>query len=168
MGKLKIMEASAENIPDIQKIAEVAFPHAFESTLSPDQISYMMTMMYSTEALKQQFQNKHRFFLAKMDGQFVGYCSIEHHYMQSSSTKIHKAYILPVVQKHGIGRSFFDVASAQAIEVGDLSISLNVNKYNENAMAFYAKYGMKNVKAEVIEIGKGFVMDDYVFLKKLS
>jgi ribosomal protein S18 acetylase RimI-like enzyme len=40
-------------------------------------------------------------------------------------------------------------------------IYLNVNKYN-SAKFFYEKLGFTNVKEEVIDIGNGYVMDDYV------
>jgi ribosomal protein S18 acetylase RimI-like enzyme len=40
-------------------------------------------------------------------------------------------------------------------------IFLNVNKNNE-ARFFYEKLGFSLVKEEVIAIGQGYVMDDYV------
>jgi ribosomal protein S18 acetylase RimI-like enzyme len=43
---------------------------------------------------------------------------------------------------------------------------LNVNKYN-SAIQFYHKIGFEIAKEEVIDIGNGFVMDDYVMEKQL-
>ena len=42
------------------------------------------------------------------------------------------------------------------------SIELNVNKNNETT-GIYEKLGFKRIRSEVIDIGKGFVMDDYVY-----
>ena len=49
----------------------------------------------------------------------------------------------------------------KAIENNQKAIFLNVNKYN-NAIHFYTKLGFTKVKDEVIDIGNGYVMDDYV------
>ena len=61
----------------------------------------------------------------------------------------------------------FDKAIEQAKGVNSSDLFLNVNKYNEKAIAFYNKNGFEIVKEEVIDIGNGFVMDDYEFEKKL-
>ena len=49
----------------------------------------------------------------------------------------------------------------KAIENNQKAIFLNVNKYN-NAINFYTKLGFVKVKDKVIDIGNGYVMDDYV------
>ena len=51
---ITIKEASAEHIINIQALAKVAWPVAFAEILSPKQIGYMMEMMYSDEALREQ------------------------------------------------------------------------------------------------------------------
>jgi hypothetical protein len=45
---------------------------------------------------------------------------------------------------------------------------LNVNKYNQRAIAVYQKKGFVQVAAEVVPIGGGYVMDDYVMEKLLT
>ena len=167
MTDLKIFEASPDNIVDIQKIAEETWPVTFVSILSSEQIRYMMNWMYSSASLTEQFSTDNRYFLARSGGKYLGFMSIENNYQQSARTKIHKAYILPSAQRKGIGAAMFDIAISEAIKSGDEAICLNVNKNNKQAIAFYEKYGMKNIKAEVIDIGNGFVMDDYVFEKKV-
>lgn len=165
---LQLLEATEDNILDIQKVSNVAWPHTFAQILSEDQIHYMMSWMYSVESLKSQFHERHRFFLAKYNHEIVGYMSIEHNSVGAQRTKIHKAYILPSFQGLGIGHTFFDKASAEAILKGDSAIYLNVNKQNVNAIAFYQKYGMCKILSEINDIGRGFVMDDFVFEKKLQ
>jgi len=167
MGDLRIFEASTGNIINIQSIAKETWPKTFESILSPEQIRYMMNWMYSTASLTEQFSISNRYFLAESEGKFLGFMSIENNCQQSGRTKIHKAYIVPSAQRKGIGHAFFDVAASEAIKSGDKAIYLNVNKSNQQAIAFYEKYGLKNIKSEVIDIGNGFVMDDYVFEKSI-
>lgn len=161
---LFVKAATVKNISDIQNVASIAWPHAFKNILSPEQIRYMMQWMYSDESLREQMeQKKHRYFLAKETDAFVGYMSIEHNCEQKNKTKIHKIYILPDQQNKGIGKLLLDKAIEEAKEQNDTAIYLNVNKYNENAITFYKKNGFFLAKEEVIDIGGGFVMDDYVF-----
>ena len=165
---ITIKEASAEHIIYIQAVAKVAWPVAFAEILSAEQIGYMMEMMYSYEALREQMETKgHRFFIAMEGDEPVGYMSIEHNCEDSGRTKIHKAYILPERQRVGIGGRLFDRACEEARIKGDGAVYLNVNKYNKSAIAFYNKGGFDLIKEEVIDIGNGYVMDDYVFEKKL-
>ena len=76
-------------------------------------------------------------------------------------TKIHKLYLLPVVQGRGIGRALIDTVRAIAESHGHDTLTLNVNKYNE-AVHFYEAYGFRISGTEVIDIGGGYVMDDFV------
>ena len=87
--------------------------------------------------------------------------SFEHNHKNENTTKIHKIYVLPETQGTGLGRQFFELVKDKAIENNQEAIFLNVNKYN-NAIHFYTKLGFTKVKDEVIDIGNGYVMDDYV------
>jgi ribosomal protein S18 acetylase RimI-like enzyme len=69
--------------------------------------------------------------------------------------------VLPETQGTGLGRQFFELVKEKAIENNQKAIFLNVNKQN-HAIHFYTKLGFTKVKDEVIDIGEGYVMDDYV------
>ncbi len=165
---ITITEATVADIATIQQVADEAWPVAFQEILSPHQIAYMMEMMYSYESLQAQLAQEHRFFIARRDNSAVAYMSIEHNCEASGRTKIHKAYILPYIQRQGVGGLLFARAYEEARINGDSAIYLNVNKENERAIAFYYKEGFELIKQEVIDIGSGFVMDDFVFEKKLQ
>ncbi len=161
---IQIVPATARHIKAIQEVSALAWPEAFKDILSASQIAYMMEWMYSDASLREQMKEKnHRYFLATSDDENVGYMSIEHNCENKGKTKIHKLYILPGQQKKGIGRLFIDFAGAKAREAGDTAVYLNVNKYNGNAIAFYKRTGFFLAKEEVIDIGNGFIMDDFVF-----
>lgn len=167
-GVMKISIINQSNIGEIQKVASKAWPEAFKDILSEDQIIYMMEMMYSNNALNEQINvMEHRYFIVHNNDIPVAYMSIEHNSSGTGKTKIHKAYILPEHQRMGIGKLLFERAFEEAKTRGDMAVYLNVNKYNERAIAFYNKMGFVLVKEEVIDIGNGFVMDDYVFEKNL-
>lgn len=167
--ELNIRQATIDDIPIIQQVAWNTWPHTFSEILSPAQIEYMLEMMYSDKALNEQLEKENlHYFLAQNNNHYIGYLSVEHNCENSGKTKIHKAYILPDRQRMGLGRKFFDFAFKQAAIYGDTAIYLNVQKHNHKAIAFYEKYGMKNVKSLVNDIGNGFVMDDFIFEKVIS
>lgn len=56
--KVKICEASIQQINIIQDIALRTWPTAFKDILSAEQIKYMLEWMYSTEKLKLQIQQQ--------------------------------------------------------------------------------------------------------------
>ena len=160
---MKLIEATISDIPAIQAISDVAWPHTFRELLSPEQIAYMMDMMYSTQSLTRQMtEDNHHYLLAQDAEEYVGYLSYENNYKNSGLTKVHKIYIHPDAQGKGIGRFFIENASQIAKEKNDKALSLNVNKYNDRAIAFYRKMGFEIHHSEENDIGNGFIMDDYV------
>ena len=52
--------------------------------------------------------------------------------------------------------------------LGANRLVLNVNKRNEKAIRAYRRNGFTIVESEKIDIGNGFVMDDYVMAKELA
>lgn len=159
-----IQKANIENIEDIQQIAKRSWPIAFADILPPQQIEYMMEMMYSTAALKRQIEElNHKFYIATVDNKKVGYISVEHNCDGGSRTKIHKLYLLPEYQKMGVGYAMYLCAARETKKQGNKTLCLNVNKYNHRAIDFYKRAGFELMKEEVIDIGNGYVMDDYVF-----
>ena len=168
---IEITKAHKQHIPTIRELADQLWPVAFTSILSEQQIDYMMEMMYSPASLAQQMDAGHQYAivsLAKPNIQNIRYVSYEIDYHQSDKTKIHKLYISPHHQRHGVGKAMIDYVAKQALEANNNSLFLNVNKYNSQAINFYRKHHFVLVKEEAIDIGDGFIMDDYVFELSLN
>ena len=55
----------------------------------------------------------------------------------------------------------------KAVEMHLKSISLTVNKNNTAAIKAYEKMGFANIESIVINIGGGYVMDDFKMIKSL-
>jgi diamine N-acetyltransferase len=166
---IEIVKASVTDLLHVRTIALETWPKTFSNILTSDQISYMLDWMYDTEALKSQVKEKqHVFLLAKENGKYLGFCSYELHSKEGTKTKIHKIYILPETQGKGIGKKLLYAVRQIAEENGDTHLFLNVNKYNQAAIDFYAHIGFYESYREVIDIGNGFVMDDVVMEFKLD
>jgi ribosomal protein S18 acetylase RimI-like enzyme len=163
---MKIVPVSQEHLPTIQKISNEVWPKTFKDILSPDQIKYMMEMMYSTGSLEEQMRNNHQYLLAKDDEGYLGFLSYELNYKGKPWTKVHKIYVLTSAQGKGVGRILIDEAAKIGRDNGNKELSLNVNRYNK-AIKFYEKMGFEIVDKEDIDIGNGFLMEDYIMNKKL-
>lgn len=164
---MQIVEATTDHIYNIQVLSNVIWPVAFSNILSQEQIVYMMDMMYSTSSLEKQIKElNHHYLLAEEDGEYLGYLSYELNYKGMPITKIHKIYVLPSLQGKGVGRFFINAVSEIAIKNNNTLLSLNVNRYNK-AIDFYKRMGFDFFASENIEIGNGFLMEDYVMNKDL-
>jgi RimJ/RimL family protein N-acetyltransferase len=54
------------------------------------------------------------------------------------------------------------------VEIACKSIDLTVNKYNTNSIKAYEKMGFEKIDSVVMDIGNGYVMDDYVMKKEVG
>ena len=152
---------------DVRAIANEVWPKTYGSILSQAQLDYMMDMMYSVEALQMQANEKnHHFILAKENNVSVGFASYEFEANATDKTKIHKIYVLSSQQGKGTGKILLDFIANEAKSQNNSAVFLNVNKYN-SAQFFYKKLGFELTEEVVIDIGQGYVMDDYVMEKKI-
>lgn len=167
---ITITQATEQDFPLIRDIAYQTWPTTFGEILSPAQISYMLEMMYSLDALNTQInEKKHVFLIAKNTdtNEYLGYVSYELNYTGQPLTKIHKIYLLPASQGKGVGRLFIDQVGAIALRHANTRLGLNVNRYNK-AIQFYERMGFSIVGNEDIDIGDGFLMEDFVMEKPLN
>jgi len=164
---IEIIEANEEQLDIVKDIAQKTWPIAYKDVISSAQIEYMLEMMYSKSALKEQMEiKKHHFILAKKENEVLGFASYEFNCNSAGKTKLHKLYVLPETQSCGIGVKLVNFLSEKAKENHQSTIFLNVNKYNP-AQYFYEKIGFVVAFEEVIDIGNNFIMDDFVMEKEM-
>jgi ribosomal protein S18 acetylase RimI-like enzyme len=163
----EIIEANESHLPAIQHIARLAWEATYTEILTREQIEYMFDWMYSIHSMLEQMKAKgHRFLIAGNGDSYTGFVSFEKNYKNDLRTKIHKLYVLPDVQKSGTGRALVDAVAEIAKASGDTYLSLNVNRFNK-AQGFYKKLGFDIIAEEDIDIGHGYLMEDYIMEKAL-
>ena len=158
----EIRKATIADIPLINRLAWIVFPHTYQDILSPEQIEYMMDWMYSpTNLHKQMTEDGHIYFLAFEGNEPAGYLSIqpegEHTY------HLQKIYVLPSFQGKKLGKLLFEQAikAIKELHPEPCQMRLNVNRQNK-ALTFYEKMGMKKVDEGDFHIGNGYYMNDYI------
>lgn len=164
---ISIQKNTDENFTSIRAIANEVWPIAYGAILTQEQLDYMMDMMYSVPSLQKQVNEKgNRFILATENEIPVGFAAFEFNYSKKPKTKIHKIYVLSNQQGKGIGKTLIDFISNEAKARYQKGLILNVNK-NNKAIRFYERIGFEISFEEVIDIGNGYVMDDYVMEKSI-
>jgi diamine N-acetyltransferase len=161
---MEIKKAFLQDIATIQQLAETIWPEAYGKIISATQLRYMLNLIYSETALIAQIEKGHQFILAFENNEAIGFASFSpKSELQSTTFRLHKIYVLPHVPTKGIGSFLLSYVCNESIKQGATLLELNVNKYNP-AMQFYLKKGFTILRDEVIDIGEGYVMDDYVMV----
>jgi GNAT superfamily N-acetyltransferase len=157
---MNIVELTKEDAKTVQDLAHNIWPDTFKEILSPAQLKYMLDWMYSIETLQEQMMKGHRFFVIKEDEVPIGFIGIESNYPAQGQLKIHKLYVLPNQQGKGLGKRMIDYISVLAKDQQINTLTLNVNRFNK-AVDFYKHIGFTIAFEENIDIGNGYLMEDY-------
>ena len=151
---------TAEVLARVRAIADDVWPKTFREILSPEQIVYMMKMMYAPEVMEKELANGFLFDLLVIDGCDAGYM-VYAPYDAPGTMKLHKLYLLEEFQGKGYGQKMLRHVADTARKSGFRSLILAVNKQNVKARKAYERFGFNQYKSVQIDIGNGFIMDDY-------
>ena len=157
---------TSEELVRVRKIADVIWPETFKDILSPEQIRYMMQMMYAPEVMSRELAEGFSFNIVLADGRDAGYV-VYSAYGEDGTAKLHKVYLLNDFHRQGIGQKMLEYVCRRCRERGFSSVLLAVNKQNLPAQKAYLRHGFIMEKAVKCDIGHGFFMDDYLMRKTL-
>lgn len=158
-GLLSIRYASVTDIPLIRDLCFRVWPQTYSSLLTQEQIDYMLDLMYSEPALKEQMETGHRFLILSEKDSPIGFASYSE--IEPKTWKLHKLYVLPSYQGKGGGRELIHFVMNDVRKEGGVALQLNVNR-NNKAKDFYEKLGFYILRSEDIDIGNGYFMNDYI------
>lgn len=157
-----IRKAAVEDIPVIRKMADVVFRDTYKDILSPDQMEYMMEMMYSERSLRKQILEEGNVFFLD-EGK--GYASYRPDGLTGDGRRrfhLEKLYVMPSSRNTGLGRRLFEAVSDEVRSIaGHSLLELNVNRKNP-AVSFYEHIGMRRDRSGDFPIGKGYYMNDHI------
>lgn len=151
----------------IQAIAHTTWPVTYGRLLPAGQLEYLLDLIYSEESIKQQMKREHQFIMGYQTGVPLGFASFEKQYNAPANLMIHKLYILPAFQGKGIGKVFLDYLTGLAAQTKHDTLMLKVFVKNQNAIRFYQHLGFHSIGEEVTEFGHGYIVKDYVMVKRI-
>jgi diamine N-acetyltransferase len=157
---IEIRVASVEDLWQVRELALGIFPITYQEIVEAPQIDYMMDMFYTPENLKTQFETGQNFLIIYQEGRPAGYASYTR-LNESGDFKLNKIYLDNRLQGKGLGRILLSEVISRVKAAGGGALQLNVNR-NNKAVGFYKAMGFKIKKEELLDIGNGYYMDDYV------
>ncbi len=161
-----IHSAGPEHLPEIIALAGIVWRAHYPGIISPDQIDYMLGRIYDVAVMRRELDSGIVYDRLLVDDELRAFSS----YGATSAPgemKVHKLYVHPNFQRRGLGSRLLAHAQIAARQRGFTTMLLAVNKRNEKAIAAYLKNGFTIRESVIVDIGGGFVMDDYVMAKAL-
>jgi diamine N-acetyltransferase len=155
-----IVPAERQHLPEIAALAETVWRAHYPGIISAEQIDYMLGRMYDLAVMGAELANGDRYDRLLLEEKLVGFASYGP--AEPKELKLHKLYIHPDHQRCGFGTRLLEHVIAEARQRGFGKLVLTVNKANANAIAAYQKNGFTIRESVVVDIGGGFVMDDFV------
>ena len=161
-----IVAATADDLATVRTLAREIWHRHYPGIIAVEQIEYMLERGYSDEALSRFLcEPGAGLALAVLDAP-VGFAAWQRA-AEPATTKLDKLYVLHACHRHGVGRRLIAHVAARARDDAATKLTLNVNKRNATAIAAYVACGFGVQEAIVVDIGNGFMMDDYVMAKAL-
>lgn len=163
-----MMYQKVESEKEIELLANTAneiWHEYFPCILTDEQIDYMVEKFQSKQPLTEQIQNGYLYYLVKANDQIIGYIGL---HPEEEKLFLSKLYLKNKARYHGYASQMLAFIENIAKTLGLKAIYLTVNKYNEHTIAVYKKKGFVTIKDQVSDIGRGFVMDDYVMERSLQ
>ncbi|PSR14778.1 MAG: GNAT family N-acetyltransferase [Bacteroidetes bacterium] len=152
---------------DFQQIADLAtviWTDHYVPIVGVGQIVYMLEKFQSASAIVQQVQEGTAYFILRHGDDSAGYFS---YYPKGESLFLSKLYVLSAFRGQGLAKMAIASIAAAAAALECRRITLTVNKNNTGSIQAYEKMGFTKVEAIVLDIGQGYVMDDYLMEKRL-
>ena len=163
---IEIEQISADRVHVVHDLAHEIWPHTFSEILKPEQIKYMLDWMYDVSTLEEQVKIGQLYYVIKEFNRPLGFIGLEPNYPDAGYLRIHKCYLLPETQGKGHGRTLLNHAIDIAFDLDIDVLHLNVNRFNK-AVDFYKHVGFTVTGEEDIDIGKGYLMEDFIMELRL-
>ena len=161
---------SAVTPADVEAIAALArtvWQEAYPAIITQSQIDYMLAQRYNAPRLREELAAPDIWWdQIRVDGVLTGFAATQRT-DTASEMKLDKLYVDPARQQLGLGGRLITHVSRHALAQGCHTLLLAVNKRNERAIASYRKNGFAVRESVRVEIGNGFVMDDFIMTKSL-
>jgi len=160
---ITLQKAGKSNLDLIAQLAAEIWNKHYPDMIGQDQVDYMLGKFYSSDSLGGQMDEGQNFYLVLEDGKTLGYVSMSQ--KSEGECFLHKFYIHQSNQGKGMGTEVLE--KLLALYPSAKNIRLTVNRQNYKSINFYFKNGFIIEKTVDIEIGNGFVMDDFQMLKRV-
>ena len=164
---VQLLPVAATDLEKIAALARIVWQSTYPGIITQAQIDYMLEQRYNAPLLLEELNSPTIWWdKAMVDGEIAAFSSS----LLSATPeemKLDKIYVDPARQRLGLGGRLLARVSQRALAQGCNTLILAVNKRNERAITAYRKYGFVVRDAVRVDIGKDFVMDDFIMALSL-
>lgn len=167
-GEIEICALAPEEVEAVAQLAREIWQLAYLDLIGQAQIDYMLGERYGAGRMREELSRPDIWWRQVLvDGERAGFyaCQLAG---AEGEMKLDKLYVHPSHQRKGLGGRLMTHACELARSQDCHTLMLAVNKRNENAIAAYRKYGFTIRESVCVDIGGGFVMNDYLMEKCLQ
>jgi diamine N-acetyltransferase len=157
---------NAAQVADVARMARIVWNEYYVQLIGQAQVDYMVARFQTAEAMQAQIDSGYEYFQIQQGAEAIGYAAIRFD-TPDARLFISKLYLLAAHRKSGAGRKTLALIEQIARGRGAPRLWLTVNKGNPSVRA-YERLGFTIAEAIVMDIGGGYVMDDYRMEKALS
>ncbi|MDN3579168.1 GNAT family N-acetyltransferase [Chitinimonas viridis] len=162
-----IRPATPADIPTIATLADIIWRQHYPAIISMAQIDYMLAQRYNPTALLHQISGPDQWLdLALAGEQVIGFT--QYYCNAPGEMKLDKLYLLPDLHGQGLGSQLLRHVVAQAQARQCTTLVLAVNKHNAKAIAAYTRNGFTVRDSVTVDIGHGYLMDDFIMVKNIG
>lgn len=163
----QIRPLTAEDIPELLTLARDTWHAHYRSIISVAQIEYMLDQRYRPELISEDLdRSSRRWDVLDQAGRMMAFAQYEP--VLPDECKLDKLYVRHDARRRGFGSRLLDHVEREARALGAARLWLQVNRNNAQAIAAYRRNGFDVAREVVVDIGGGFVMDDFVMSKDLA
>jgi len=156
-----------KDIAETARLAHEIWNEHYTKIIGQAQVDYMMKNFQSAAAIAAQIASGYEYFLILSDGEAAGYMAVVPD-LPKSSLQFSKLYVLRSMRGKGIGKDAMDFVEDMCRKLKIGKLWLTVNKYNSESIAWYERLGFTKAGEIVMDIGGGFIMDDFRFEKTIK
>ncbi|HEX8009892.1 MAG TPA: GNAT family N-acetyltransferase [Casimicrobiaceae bacterium] len=165
---LSVVAATEADLAAVAELASVIWRKHYPGIITDEQIEYMLALGYSLDALRRFLVEAGAgLLLAHVRDRLAGFAAY-YRPDDPGELKLDKLYVHQGYHGQGIGSRLIARVEAAAIEQGRRTLILNVNKHNTKAIRAYEKNGFAIRESVCVDIGGGFVMDDYIMARTIA
>ncbi len=158
---IEFKQISQNYFQQVFQLASEIWNENYKGIISQEQIDYMLNMMYNSERLQQDLNENYQWELIINKEEIIGY--LAYVIKKDNRVFLSKIYLKTTAQGLGLGKRALDRIKNYAKTNNCSAVFLTVNKDNKKGIRAYNNAGFNIVDEEVTDIGKGYVMDDYIF-----
>jgi len=168
VDRARVVCAAERDLAAVAELARVIWRKHYPGIITLEQIEYMLELGYSLDALRRFITEEGAGLELAYVGENLAGFAAYYRPGPPDELKLDKLYVHQDFQGRGVGRSLIASTEAAAMAQRRTTLILNVNKQNLQAIRAYERNGFLVREAVVVDIGGGFVMDDYVMAKRLA